>query len=372
MNRLHSLSLKPLLNSMLVTALASAPLLLSQAASAEKRFMGVYNSAGQPVYLEVDSPLSGANTIVPAGHLPGADVSLPPWAKSRLGTSSAGLDNESLQIADKNFKKKTSKMGRKTDVVSLALEIAPLYKVDPAAVVAAIIGELTFNNEFQSAMQDRLAKIPGESLFTGAKRVASLLNNPAVAECRPQSSDYWTWICINNVWNSSLNFSKYPTRFNRNLSAQNFLPIDYSEGVLHGVLRPVTGVSYGPAQMSLALALSLMADVNVTSRGSIPHYKIDNMSGILKSVTEVRSAIHLVSATMARVTYAYQRFARVDISRNIGLQVTLFNLGGEVTRALKLAQDRKTNPSALPRENYLGWFANQHEAEIRKTLSKYD
>ncbi|RYZ63444.1 MAG: DUF1402 family protein, partial [Proteobacteria bacterium] len=62
--------------------------------------------------------------------------------------------------------------------------------------------------------------------------------------------------------------------------------------------------------------------------------------------------------------------ASTDISKNIGLQATLFNLGYEAERAIVMnGENARAKTPRRPRENYFGWFVNRHEAEIRALVS---
>lgn len=66
----------------------------------------------------------------------------------------------------------------------------------------------------------------------------------------------------------------------------------------------------------------------------------------------------------------YKKYANFDISNNIGVLATLYNLGAEKQRALQLAKKnqelvKEGKQKALPVENFYGWYMNKKETTLK-------
>ena len=349
---------------------------ISQSALAEKRFIGGYGDNGWKIFVDVDA-VPTKTYKVNSGHLANPDFKIYASTQKRLGVTAPTLiDNPSamtgtaLTSAKKNFIEAVTQIRTtKQDMIRQIKAIAPQYGVDPAAVLGAIIAELTFNNYWEAAFQNVAAQyLPAAMNFPRVATVEAMLQHRAFKDCQPERSDYWSWVCINNVWSKSIQYAGQP------VNPFLYAPFERKDAMwLREYLKPNTGISYGPAQLSLAVSLIVMADVNKVTKGAIKHYKLADMSNIMKLVLDTNATIHIVSAIMARAEQVYNRFAFLDISKNIGVQVTLFNLGDESLRAIKMHKVNKEKVSMdqmpiLPRENYLGWFVNENEAVIRQLL----
>ena len=340
----------------------------SSAAMAEKRFLGVFDSEGRPVFTEVNVIPSNL-TKLKAGHSANPDLTIYDRTRDRLGVKSAKLDASVLKIADERLLQAMKKLKTKTNLIALAKEIAPLYGVDPVTVIACILAEMTFNNPTQAALQDFVANLAPKSLnFPNLHLVKDAVDNPVMVEyCRTDRGDYWSWICLETTWGTSF----HAARGVKTYADQKFLlPLSAKTKPLMEVLRPGTGTSYGPAQLSLAAALRVSADVARVSRGHYEHLGIDQMDKVMAMVLGRHSTVHIVAALIARARVAYKMFAKIDTSANLGVETTLFNLGNETVRATNLARENQTRsaknlPILLPRANYFGWFAQENEAKIR-------
>ncbi|RYZ65177.1 MAG: DUF1402 family protein, partial [Proteobacteria bacterium] len=133
------------------------------------------------------------------------------------------------------------------------------------------------------------------------------------------------------------------------------------------------GMSFGPAQITLFRALMASEDVTRVSGGKFPRVTISDMPAVQRMIAEIEPSVHIISATLGRSIYAYRKYPRIDISKNLGLLATIFNVGYEVQRATKLSQANifaKTETMQLPKENYFGYFANEHEQEIRALVNE--
>ena len=85
--------------------------------------------------------------------------------------------------------------------------------------------------------------------------------------------------------------------------------------------------------------------------------------------------INYVAASVVASITNYKKYAQFDISNNIGVIATLYNLGDEKKRAIDLYEKnqnlRKENKSIVfPVENFYGWYMNKKENEIKVLFHK--
>lgn len=341
--------------------------LVSVAAKAEQRHIGLFDTNGNPLSLEVNK-IPANLSVLPSGHLPNPDLKIYDRTRQRLGVTSAGIDQKVLKIAKGRLADAMKKVKSKTNLVALAKQIAPLYGVDPAYVIACILTEMTFNNYTEAALQDFIGKLaPTAMNFRDIATAKTVLKHPNVAKiCRTDLMDYWSWMCVDMMWATSMAVSSGKTP----MAAKNLISMGgFKEGFGH-FLAPVSGTSYGPAQLQPIAAIKVSGDVARVSRGRFSKASLDTLDDVMNMIISGEGTVHVVSALIARSRVAYKIFAKVDTANNLGVEATLFNLGNEAYRAFMLNQTnteraaKKLSP-ILPRENYFGWFAQEHEAAIR-------
>jgi hypothetical protein len=355
-------------------ALLVALITCSTVAHAESRFVGMFYSNGLGVLLDTGPKVPKPKVVMPAGHVPGANLDLPKRTQDRFGAGTNQL-SAIMTAANKRFAEKLTELRQNPELVRIAKEVAPKYNVDPAAVVAAVLTELTFNNDYSMKLQNMAAYIPSQSFYPGANTLREMFATPQLKLCNPQRSDYWSWVCLNILWDNNV----LTARGARGLvSMYGYIPMAVNEDAIIAKVSPKVafvpaGMSFGPAQITLFRALMASEDVTRVSGGKIPRVTIDDMPAVQRLVAEVEPSVHIIAATLGRSVYAYRKYARIDISANLGLMASIFNLGYEVQRATKLQQANifaKTAEYKLPRENYFGYFANEHEKEIRQLISE--
>lgn len=367
---MHSIS-KALLVALTIFSTASG-------AFAESRFAGVFDARNMGVLLDTGLKVPGAKVTLPPGHLANADLTLPARTRERYQSSSNQLLSI-LPAARLRFQSKLETLRKNSEIVRYAKQIGPAYGVDPAAIVASILVELTFNNDWSMDLQKAAAFLPSQTFYPGAINLISRFNDSNLKMCHPERSDYWSWYCLNVMWDSSLR----NVRANASSGASLLLrpgqvSISPTDEPLIAKLSPKiltlpAGLSFGPAQITLFRALMASDDVARVSKGRFPRVTIYDMPAVQRLIADVEPSVHIVAATLGRSVFAYRKFARIDISGNLGLQATLFNVGYEVNRALSLQNANvfaKPPNWQLPRENYFGYFANEHEKEIRALVNE--
>ncbi len=353
--------------SLTIFVFASAFSTLSRA---EERFTGLFQADGRRLMVDSAEPIPKVSAAIGPGHLVDADLKIPAKTRVRFFAKSDSLV-EILPKANSRFVDRLNTFSSDKRLLTMVTDIARLYEVDPAAVLAVMLTEMTFNNDYEMKLQNMAAFIPSKSFYSGADELKSYLKMAQLNACQPQRSDYWSWICMASVWDSSLHIAR-GTR--RAWNKSDYLDLSPNEDPFVQKVSPKVaffpvGVTFGPGQISLLRALTSSDDVARVSRGRIPKVTLDDMPAVQKLVSEVEPSIHIICATLARSVYAYSRLAKVDVAKNIGVLATLYNLGYEVTRAVNLRYLNANKPVStwqMPRENYFGYFANEHEDEIRR------
>lgn len=345
---------------------------LSLPTYAEMRFLGRFDAQGNRYLVNTKQPYPSDMIKISAGH---TVTEWPEWpvrtsTRFAMGRFHPSKTAKFLKKADERFYDALEEV-QDAGLISTIKYVARKFSVDPAVLLGSVLGELTFNNKYEVKAQDLAgAATPSFLNFKGAKRVASYFNDPALKYCQPERSDYWSWVCINQVWSTSI-IKASNNGGAEHVPESSVLDISRRSDPLHGVLRPRTGGSYGIAQMSLARALMVSGDVAASS--NYVHLGIDDMGEIMNMVLNNEASIYILGASAARCVDVYKRFAGFDISENIGVQVTLFNLGYEFEKAeaLKELNDRRVAKGlqkVSPKENYMGWYINEREAQIRAAL----
>lgn len=359
----------------LIVALISISTVTPMAAHADSRFSGMFFTNGMGVLLDTGDKVPKAKVVMPTGHLQGEALKLPKRTFERFGSKSWYLPGI-MPDANQRFAAKLEELRQNPELVRLAKRIAPKYNVDPAAVVASVLTELTFNNDHSMKIQNMAAYIPSQSFYAGANELREMFKTSTPLQlCKPERSDYWTFVCLNILWDNNVVFARGE---GPRVAGFGYIPMTRDELSFAGKLAPRVaflpmGMSFGPAQITLFRALMASEDVTRVSGGKYPRVTMDDMPAVQRMISELEPSVHIIAATLGRSIYAYRKFARVDISTNVGLLATIFNVGYEIQRATRI---QRTNTFAkpenwdLPKENYFGYFANEHEKEIRALVDQ--
>ena len=116
-----------------------------------------------------------------------------------------------------------------------------------------------------------------------------------------------------------------------------------------------------------------MVTDRVNRVSGFPLISIDSPKGIYDAILNPASSVHFVAANIVLSIEIYRTVAGFDISQNVGVVATLYNLGQE----RKFAGERyKENlkalsagqPAEIPVESYYGFIINEKEQELRRFL----
>lgn len=302
-------------------------------------------------------------TTVPSGLLSkGPIISDATFAKiaSKNNLSSKKFDEEDLQKLDKKFMEVTAKL-KKEQVFEKIAVISQKYGVSPESVAACIIGEHVFNVRLADQFQSYFVNIYStwvDKHNASQHKYLELLKEPEVANILSSShlTDYEKWDTIFNIYNQ-----KY--------RARNGYP---DSSFLFSFFNPYgAGLTYGLGQLSPVRVL-LTNDIAVRL-GGLKRVKPTDTEALYFATLDVDTNINYVAASVVASIENYKKYAKFDISKNIGVIATLYNLGAEKKRAVQLAKANENAPKdklVYPVENFYGWYMNKKENEIKALFKR--
>lgn len=303
--------------------------------------------------------------IVPSGLLTSSpiisDATFSIIAKKNK-LSEKDFTSEDLKKLDLKFSKVTETL-KKEHVFEKINLIAPKYGVSPEAVAACIIGEHVFNVTIVDKFQGYFINVYAKWIdkHNAIQHVyLDLLKEPDIKIVLDSNNltDYEKWDTIFNIYNHKYRGTKeYP---NSNFLFTFFNPYG-------------AGLTYGLGQLSPVRVL-LTNDIAV-KLGGLKKIAPTDTESLYFATLDVDTNINYVSATVVAAIVNYKKYANFDISNNIGVIATLYNLGNEKVRAKQI---EKINESLLkdnkkiilPKENFYGWYMNKKENEIKKLMNK--
>lgn len=249
---------------------------------------------------------------------------------------------------------------RRNNFASILNRVAPLYGVPPIAVLAAVVGEHTFNTgiaDFGQGVYMNMIK-GWVSFSSGKQNLSTLVREAPFQNCHNLPSSYDIWNCFMKVWDTNYRGRGGNSAYGMEMA---FFDPYYA------------GHTFGIGQLNPMRAL-MTADVVARVRGTAP-ISIDNPESVYTAILDTESNVHHMSASLAAIIRTYRKITGFDISTNIGVVATLHNLGGEVRRAYELKSRNDANlakgrPLEWPVENFYGWKMNEKEAVLREWLQK--
>lgn len=303
--------------------------------------------------------------IVPSGLLTTSPIiSDETFAKiaKKNNLSEKNFTVEDLNKLDNKFNKVVEVL-KKEHVFEKISQIAPKYNIDPEAVAACIIGEHVFNVSIADSFQSYFVNIYSKWIdkHNSIQHVyLQLLKEPDIKAILDNNAltDYEKWDSIFIIYNQKYrNTKNYP---NSNFIFTFFNPYG-------------AGLTYGLGQLS-PIRVLLTNDIAVKMAG-LPKINPSDTDKLYFATLDVDTNINYVAATVVASIENYKKYANFDISHNIGVIATLYNLGDEKTRAKKLA---KTNENLAknnkqiqyPQENFYGWYMNKKQADIKKLVNQ--
>lgn len=263
-------------------------------------------------------------------------------------------------VLDKKFKQVIETL-QKEGIFQKIKSIAPKYDVSPEAVAACIIGEHVFNVTLTDSFQNYFISIYSKWLDKSNEVqniYLQLLKEPEIQQIlSTNETDYEKWSNVFETYN-------YKFRGRKNYPQKNFL---------FSFFNPVgIGLTYGLGQLS-PIRVLLTNDIAV-EKNHMKKINPEETNELYFATLDIDTNINYVSASVLASIINYQKYANFDISQNIGVIATLYNLGDEKRRAKELFQKNKLQqqshqPIILPSENFYGWYMNIKEQEIKKLFS---
>lgn len=119
--------------------------------------------------------------------------------------------------------------------------------------------------------------------------------------------------------------------------------------------------SLGPAQIQVRVALE-MEPLIAAARKRASH----TLRQTLTSLLDNEDTLDYLCAVLKREMDAYRENAGIDISHDVGVLATVYNLGSPVVRARQLK--KKSDGRPQPGENDMGRLAESMTVEVRRIL----
>lgn len=270
--------------------------------------------------------------------------------------------DKDLKKLDEKFLKITNSL-KKEDVFEKIKIIAPKYGISPESLAACIIGEHVFNVDLTDQFQNYFISI--YSKWVDKHNAIQTVYHQLLKEDdikiilqNKEISDYEKWDTIMKIYNKKYRGTKdYP---NKNFVFTFFNPYG-------------AGLTYGLGQLS-PIRILLTNDIAI-KMGKMKKIEPTNTEDLYFSTLDVDTNINYVAASVVASITNYKKYAQFDISNNIGVIATLYNLGDEKKRAIDLYEKnqnlRKENKSIIfPVENFYGWYMNKKENEIKVLFHK--
>jgi len=248
------------------------------------------------------------------------------------------------------------------NILSEIKKTAQLYGIKPEHILGAIIGEHVFNVDLKDRAQEyTLRAAMWVNFFSGKHPFADVIECPEMKTCENQTTEYMKWECYDSVWTYKL---RGKIACNQNSFQNKSLMMAYFDPT-------VAGKTYGLGQLGPIKMLSLTDLVNRYS--GLPKLSIRDQNQVYESILNPKTTIHYIAAAIYNSIQIYKKEANFDISNNIGLTATLYNLGYERRRAIELQRINSKNISSgkeikLPQVNYYGWFINYVEKDLQTKL----
>lgn len=274
-------------------------------------------------------------------------------------------EDEKLHDLRARYSKTVSKLLSKYETSHFSLKneavrAGKMYDVDPAHILAAIVGEHLFNVGVTDSIQ---------ALYINSKKweqstpeqndFVKLKTCPEMRKCQGLANDYDTIECYDQTW-----FNEFRGR--RACGQGERFP---NKRFIDNFFNPNSiGTTYGLGQLGPVKALSLSDMVSQIS--GYPRITLENQKAAYKAVLDPVKTVHYIAAATKKNISLYKEYAHFDISKNIGLTATLYNLGQEKERAKKLYKANVSNlrrgkALTYPQVNYYGWFMNEIESQLR-------
>jgi hypothetical protein len=312
-----------------------------------------------PVVVSLSTGMAAAGVIaVPPGN---RSAEQPP-----ISASSIIRTEETGGTFQRKYRQVYESLAGDRKLIGKIKRVAALYRIDPIHIVGAIVGEHTYNVDVLDSLQVYYVKALTYARLDvrfgyGREPLKKFLKRPEFARCAAEADDYDLWFCREEVWQSDFR--------GRDVDGVSY-PDDRFERVF---FQPFfAGQTFGLGQLSPLAALMVSDIVHAVS--GLPRLDMNRAPKVYAAVMDPDTSLHYMAAIIRHDIDAYRAIAGFDVSGNPGITATLYNTGGSVARARRLAAENRVRrlvgiPFLLyPRENYYGWLINAHLDELRKLL----
>lgn len=231
------------------------------------------------------------------------------------------------------------------------VEISKIFDIDPLHILGPIIGENVFNGAIDRSLQDSLLGLVTENDYrVMSERMELVYQNEEAKKCLSlEVRNYWKWRCVlikSRALNSGSNRDFIGWFYQRSKAGNGTFGI--------GQVQPFLLWAYND-QVSEAL-----------KKINLPHeiYELKDIKRSYEISQNETLMIAYIAAIARQSIDVYKVIGGIDISSNPGLTTTLYNLGDVHRRAFYFKESGKESPSV----NYMGWFINKFESQIRAYL----
>lgn len=314
---------------------------------------------------------NGGIIILNAGNTPGSLMPEVPDASLKRHNKMTDKENSDvlikyywsryLTVIDRLLKNyETPSFSLKKEI----LEAAKIYNIKPTHILAAIVGEHVFNVDLKDSIQNYAVSTRlWLNLFSDEHPFAKIIDCPEMNVCKGAPTEYYKWQCYESIWGSRM-------RGRNACGATEALP---NSNLMMAFFNPTLGGrTYGLGQIGPIKMLSLTDLVH--EKSNLPLLDIKKQTEVYKAIFDAKTVIHYIAAAAYNSIEVYKKEAHFDMSENIGLTSTLYNLGYELTRAkdLKSANNfalKKGTSLRAPQVNYYGWFVNLVEKDMEQRFN---
>lgn len=299
---------------------------------------------GEPI------PVPPGNRLESAPPVPGATI------RRLLSTRST---------IDRKYGRVLGQVSSNRKLIAEIERVSALYDIDPVHIIAALVGEHTFNVDAFDTMQAYTIKAASylelETRFEyRGEAVTRFVERPEFAGCRAVTDSYRLWDCRERIWNM--------------IFAGRTVGGEVHDDLLFDdtFFRPFyAGQTFGLGQISPLAALK--ASDMVSRIGGLPPLDAERPAEVYVAIMDPKKSLHYMAAIIRHAIDSYRDLAGMDISGNPGITATLYNLGGAEIRARRLGDINARariagEPIRLPEENYYGWLVNDRLADLEALL----
>ena len=271
--------------------------------------------------------------ILKPGHLNQAFTAPTGFQSKRLGVD---ISNETQyrQWLDRSFKQRLSKtlntLRSKTNVMREIDRASALYRVPAAAIITVIALENTLNYGIIDEAQDKSALVRTYIPFELIEWTPEEKQN---CKEKTDGSEFEPYRCLWSKVESSMSYNQMKWKFG----------------------------TIGLGQVNPFRAMMVNHFVSRVS-GYKPFS--DDMREIYSAILDEGRSVHYVAATLAVGITTYRDYAKFDVSQNIGILASLYNLGNEKNRALKLAESNRAD-FVIPKTNFFGFLADDIQDDVK-------